>query len=477
LTPPGIGGRLAAVAPMNPDSSLPTRRSFLKRSALAGAALGFPAVLRAANVNSRVNIAAIGVEGQGYADLHSVSSHPKAKFVGFCDVDSTRFAKADALVPGVPHFRDFRAMLAKLGDTVDAVIVAIPDHMHALAAIEAMKRRKHVYCQKPLAQTVWETRQMRLWAAKQNVVTQMGNHIHSAVEYRMGTRLIQEGAIGKVKEVYSWVGVAGNERTRLLEPPPPGPVPEGLDWDLWIGGAPMRPFSPVVYHPFAWRDWQDFGGGAIGDFACHILDPVFTALGLRAPLTIGADNTGINRHIWPTSETVKYVFPGNERISGPTLSVTWTDGGLRPERKLAQMPADLDLPRSGSLFIGETGNMVLPHIGGPRLYPQENFASFAYPKDIKGLNHYHRWIDAIVDGTKTTDGFDYAGWLSETAQLGNIATRVVRRPVNSRGRLTLAPEEMNILEWDAENLRIKNHAEANALLTRAYRPGWQVPPA
>jgi predicted dehydrogenase len=454
-----------------------TRRSFLKRTAAGAAAVAFPAILRAANPNSHVNVAAIGVEGQGYSDLHNVSTHTKVKFVGFCDVDTARFARADAVAPGVPHFQDFRVMLEKLGDTVDAVIVATPDHMHARIAIEAMKRGRHVYCQKPLAHNVWESRQMRLWAAKKNVVTQMGNHIHSAVEYRMATRLIHEGAIGKVKEVYSWVSVAGNERTRLLEPPPAGPVPGTLDWDLWIGGAPMRPFAPVVYHPFAWRDWQDFGGGAIGDFACHILDPVFTSLGLRSPLTVGADNTGINRYIWPTAEVVRYVFPGNERTAGPTLNVTWSDGGVRPDRKLAQMPADMDLPRSGSLFIGEKGNMVLPHVGGPRLYPVENFQGFAYPKDIKGLNHYHRWIDAIVEGTKTSDGFDYAGWLSETAQLGNVATRVPKRPVNSRGKLSVTPEEMNVLEWDAENLRITNNAEAQALLTRKYRPGWEVPPA
>jgi hypothetical protein len=194
-------------------------------------------------------------------------------------------------------------------------------------------------------------------------------------------------------------------------------------------------------------------------------------------LSVGADNTGINRHVWPTSESVRYVFPGTEFTAGPTLNVTWTDGGLRPNRKLAQLPDNVDLPGSGSLFIGEKGNMVLPHVGGPRLYPVENFKGFAYPKDIKGLNHYHRWIDAILEGTRTTDGFDYAGWLSEAAQLGNIATRLPRRPVNSRGRLTVPPEDINVLEWDAANLRFKNSPEANALLTRTYRKGWEVSPA
>jgi predicted dehydrogenase len=452
-----------------------TRRTFLKHTALAGAALGFPAVLRAARPNSRLQLAAIGVSARGYADLHSLASHPKAKFVAFCDIDQANFAKADADHPGTPHFADFRAMLEKLGDTVDAVIVATPDHLHALAAVEAMRRGKHVYCEKPLAHTVWECRQLRLWAEKTGVVTQMGNQIHSSVEYRLATRLIRDGVIGKVKEVHSWLALTGNERTRLLEPPASGPVPQGVDWDLWLGGAPHRPFAPRVYHPFAWRDWQDFGSGALGDFGAHIFDPVFTALGLTAPLTVSADHSGINRHIWPTIETVRYVFPGTAFTAGPTLPLTWSDGGLRPSRKLAQLPPELDLPQHGSLFIGEKGNLVLPHVGGPRLYPVENFAGFVYPKDIKGLNHHHTWIDAILEGGRTSAGFHYAGPLSETVQLGNVATRVALPPSPKRGSnvATQAPA----LAWDAAQLRITNHPAAQALLTKIYRPGWAVPAA
>ena len=452
-----------------------TRRSFLQHTALAGAALGFPAVLRAAQPNSRLQLAAIGVSARGYADLHSLASHPKAKFVAFCDIDQANFAKADADHPGTPHFADFRAMLEKLGDTVDAVIVATPDHLHALAAVEAMRRGKHVYCEKPLAHTVWECRQLRLWAEKTGVVTQMGNQIHSSVEYRLATRLIRDGVIGKVKEVHSWLAFTGNERTRLLEPPASGPVPKGVDWDLWLGGAPHRPFAPRVYHPFAWRDWQDFGSGALGDFGAHIFDPVFTALGLTAPLTVSADHSGINRHIWPTLETVRYVFPGTAFTAGPTLPLTWSDGGLRPSRQLAQLPPELDLPQHGSLFIGEKGNLVLPHVGGPRLYPVENFTGFVYPKDIKGLNHHHAWVDAILTGGRTSAGFHYAGPLSETVQLGNVATRVALPPSPKRGSnvATRAPA----LAWDAAALRITNHPAAQALLTKTYRPGWEVPAA
>jgi predicted dehydrogenase len=459
------------------SSPPPTRRAFLKHSAVAGAVLGFPAVLRAARPNSKVQVAAVGLANMGYNDVHNVAGHAGAKHVGLCDVDTTHFARADAVSPGVPHFRDFRVMLEELGDKVDAITVSTPDHMHALVAIEAMKRGKHVYCQKPLAHTVWEARQMRLWAAKKNVVTQMGNQIHSALEYRLGTRLLKEGAIGKIKEVHSWVAVTGNDQMRLLEPPAPGPVPAQLDWNLWIGCAAMRDYAPRVYHPRAWRDWQDFGGGAMGDFGCHILDPVFTALGLKAPSSVLADNSGINRHIWPTTETVRYVFPGTALTTDKTLKVTWTDGGLRPDRKLAQMPGDLDLPRSGSLFIGELGNMVLPHVGGPRLYPMEKYQGFAYPKDVQKFNHWHRWVDAIIEGNKTSDGFDYAGPLTETVQLGNVATRVVDRTKTARGASTLDAKDSTPLLWDAQNGRITNHAAANALLTKTYRAGWEVTPA
>ncbi|HUR59257.1 MAG TPA: Gfo/Idh/MocA family oxidoreductase [Opitutaceae bacterium] len=460
-------------------TSMPTsRRTFLKQSAIAGAALGFPAVLRASNLNGRVQVAAIGVDGRGHADIHSLSSHEKMKFVGFCDIDSRVFGKVDEIAPGTPHFSDFRQMYEKLGDTLDAVCVATPDHMHALPAIMAMQRGKHVYCEKPLGHTVWECRQMRLWAQKTGVVTQMGNQGHSSVEYRLATRLIREGVIGRVKEVQSWCELSGNERTRLLEPAAPGPVPKEVAWDLWIGSAPERPFSPGIYHPFAWRDWQDFGGGAaLGDFGCHVLDPVFTSLGLRAPISVTADNSGINRQVWATRQTIRYEFAGNELIAGKTLNVTWSDGGLRPDKKVAKLPAELELPKTGSLFIGEKGNMVLPHLAGPRFYPAENFKEFAYPKDVKGRNHWHDWIDAILAGTKTTDSFDYAGLLTETVQLGNVATRAVKPPTPKRGSNLVAPKEANALKWDSAAFRFTNSEAANALLTKTYRAGWAVPAA
>jgi predicted dehydrogenase len=451
-----------------PDS--PSRRSFLKQSALAAAAVAFPAVVRSASPNSMLQVASIGADGMAFSDLKNIGSHARVKYVGFCDIDSTRFARADAAHPGVPHFADFREMLASLGDKIDAVNVGTPDHMHAKVAIEAMRRGKHVYCQKPLAHTVWESRQMRLEAEKAGVVTQMGNQIHSNLEYRLGTRLIKEGAIGKIKEVFSWVAVTGNERNKKLEPLAGAPVPAHVNWDLWIGVAPMREYAPC-YHPFVWRDWQDFGGGALGDFGCHILDPVFTALDLNAPQTVTARNSGINGHIWPVNEEVEFIFPGNALTADKTLKVTWSDGGLRPDRKKARMPADLELPKSGSLFIGEEGTLVLAHVAGPRLYPLEKFQGFKYPKE-EGRNHWHAWVDACLEGTKTSDGFQYAGPLSETVQLGNVATRFCTRgPIDSRTGDPLNPV---VLEWDAINLRFPNAPDANALLTKTYREGWAI---
>ncbi|HYF34719.1 MAG TPA: Gfo/Idh/MocA family oxidoreductase [Prosthecobacter sp.] len=448
---------------------MPTdRRSFLRNSSLAAAAVAFPAVVKSANPNSKLQVASVGANGMAFSDIKNIGGHAAVKYVAFSDVDTTRFDRVDKDFPGAEHFQDYREMLAKLGDKIDAVNVGTPDHTHAKASIDAMRLGKHVYCQKPLAHTVWECRQMRLEAEKAGVVTQMGNQIHSAIEYRLGTRLIKEGAIGKVKEVHSWVAVTGNERNKRLEPAPGAPIPKHLNWDLWIGPAPMRDYAPC-YHPFVWRDWQDFGGGALGDFGCHILDPVFTALGLNAPLTISAENSGINRQIWPTNERVVYTFPGNDLTAGKTLRVTWTDGGLKPSRKLAQMPGDLELPNSGSLFIGETGNLVLAHVGGPRLYPLEKFQTFKYPKE-EGRSHWHTWVDACLTGKKTSDGFHYAGPLSETVQLGNIVTRLATPEFDANNR----PLEPKVLEWDTANLTFPNHPEANKLISKTYRKGWEI---
>ena len=219
----------------------------------------------------------------------------------------------------------------------------------------------------------------------------------------------------------------------------------------------MRPFVEGAYHPFVWRDWQAYGSGALGDFGCHIFDPIFTALELTAPLSVKADHAGTNDEIWPGPETVHYVFPGTKWTTS-SLKVTWYDGKLRPPRELAQLPPDLDLPRGGSLIIGEGGNMVLPHVAGPRMYPLEKFKEYPYPRDVKGALHWHIWVDHVFENKKTSDGFHYAGPLAETVQLGNVAARFPGKA----------------FEWDAAALQIKGDPNAQKLITKDYRKGYEV---
>ena len=434
------------------------RRQFLTQSAVAASSLfAMPAIVRAATLRKELHVAAIGVNGMGWSDLSNVGSHGSVRFVGFCDIDTARFDKADAAFAGVPHFADYRQLLADLGDKVDAVIVSTPDHMHAPIAMAAMKHGKHVYCQKPLTHTVWESRQMRLLAEQNNLTTQMGNQIHSNAEYRLGVKLIQDGAIGKIREVHSWVGVQGRQYCNRTDRPADAPVPEGVNWDLWLGAAPVRSFAADVYHPFKWRDWQDFGSGALGDFGCHILDPVFTALGIRAPISIEAANAGTTSEVWPGPEILTFEFPGTKYTVGGTIKVIWRDGGLKPPAELAQLPDGAELPGAGSLFIGEGGVMILPHVAAPLLYPQAKYADFRMP-DVQGANHWHDWVDAVIAGQKTTDGFEYAGPLSETVQLGNIAARLPGTK----------------LDWNTETMAITGHESAAAMLTKSYRPGFEV---
>jgi len=439
-----------------------TRRSFIHRTAAAGAVLSFPSVLRSVNPNSTVQVAAVGCMGKGLSDISEVGSHSSVKFVGFCDVDTARFREADKKFPDVPHHQDYREMFAKLDDKFDAVTVSTPDHWHAPVAMAAMRLGKHVYCQKPLAHTVWEVRQMRRQAEMSGVITQMGNQIHSHEAYRTGVKLIRDGVIGKIKAVHSWQPGEGNRLTKLTRRPAPSGavVPASLDWNLWVGAAPMRDYEPDIYHPFKWRDWQDFGSGTMGDFGCHILDPVFTALELTAPISLRAENTGVNPETWPVAETIRYLFPGTQWTADKTLAVTWHDGGRQPDRALTLAPDDAKIAGAGSLFIGEGGTMILPHFQIPVLYPLEKFKDFAIEK-VPGASHYHAWVDGILAHTKTTDGFHYAGPLAEAAQLGNVATRVPGQT----------------LEWDAANLNIPNNATAAKLLTKAYRKGWEVPVA
>ena len=437
-----------------------TRRHFLKTCGAAYVALSAPAIVRGRNLNSRVQMAGIGSDGKGWSDIKQMSTHAQVEHIAFCDVDLSRTDKVRELKPGVPVYQDYREMLEQLDGKIDAVTVSTPDHMHAHISLDALRRGLHVYCQKPLTHNVWEARQMRLQAKKSGVITRMGNQLHSHTHYRTAVELIQSGVIGKVKRVRSWSSAPGHGRSfHLSRPEDPPPPPDSLDWNLWVGVAPMRPYGGErVYHPWGWRDWQDFGNGALGDFGCHILDPVFTALNITgAPIDIKADNTGMNREVWPAQNTVNYTFPGTEYTVGKDLNITWYDGGRLPTVSGSHVPPTTALPRSGSLFMGEKGSLVLQHVGEAKLYPIEHYKSYKIEK-AEDLNHYHGWVDGCLTGKQPSDGFDYAGPLTEAVLLGNIATRYRNQ----------------ILKWDADAFKFTNLDDANKWLTRKYRNGWEV---
>lgn len=431
------------------------RRTFLKASSATATVLAAPAFVRGQNLNSKLQLAGIGCEAKGWSDISEMASHNQAQFVGFCDVDLARTAQVRKLNPDAPVFQDFREMMAELGDTIDAVTVSTPDHMHAFIGLDVMRQGKHVYCQKPLTHNVWEARQMTLQAKKSNVITRLGNQIHSHGYYRTGVNAIQDGTIGKVTAVHSWCGSPGHGKSfHISRPENPIEPPKTLDWDLWVGVAPMRPYGgDRIYHPWGWRDWQDFGNGSLGDFGCHILDPVFTALKIDgAPIEFDADHIGMNREVWPAQTTVNYTFPGTDLTAGDTLRITWNDGGRLPSKRGPHLPSNERLPSSGSLFIGEKGSMVLPHVGPLRLYPGTSV------EPLESLNHYHGWIDGCISGEQPSDGFDYGGPLTEAVLLGNIAVRYRKTK----------------LKWDADAMKITNHEEANTWLRREYRDGWDV---
>jgi hypothetical protein len=356
--------------------------------------------------------------------------------------------------PKAQRFADYRRLLDK-PDLFDAVSVSTPDHMHAPIALAAMSLGKHVFCQKPLTHTVQEARKMREAAEQHRVTTQMGNQIQSARAYRTAVQLLKDGAIGKVREVHSWQ--AGDMGWLMTDkrPATADPIPSTLDWDLWLGVAPERPYNSKIYHPFAWRAWQDFSSGQLGDFGCHILDPVFMGLGLAAPISVEADAPALNNEVWAPRCKVSYRFPATDRTTGPVLPVTWYDGrGHKPSRTELGLPDGYRLPGSGSALVGESGTMVLPHWDMPRLFPAEKFRDDSIPQ-LDDVNHYTGWAHACLGDGTTTSNFSYAGPLTEAVLLGVVAVRF--------------PGQR--LQWDARAGQVTNHAAANERLTKSYRTG------
>ncbi len=438
-----------------------TRRNLLKGGAAASFLAAAPAIVRGQNLNSKLQLASIGSDGKGFSDIKAMSTHSYQKYVAFCDVDLNRTLNVKKLSPETPTYQDFREMFDKVGDQIDAVTVSTPDHMHAYCAISAMQMGKHVYCQKPMTHNVWENREMMRVAKETGVITRLGNQIHSHKFYRTAVQIAQSGRIGKIKEVRSWVATPGHGRSGYLNRPEGAdPVPDSLNWESWIGVAPMRPYSgsDKCYHPFGWRDWQDFGSGAIGDFGCHILDPVFTALKLTGPTDdYLAEHTGMNDEVWPAQTMYSFTAPGTEYTTEDRIKITWYDGGRVPSTSGTHLSASEALPRSGSMMIGEEGTLVIPHVAAPKVYVEGGKLVEDYEM-ADDKDHYHGWIDGCILEEQPTDSFDYGGRLTETILLANIAVRF--------------PKEK--LKWDAEKVEFTNMPEANKYLTRDYREGWDL---
>ncbi len=437
------------------------RRSLLKSSALSGTALGLAAIQysRVLGSNSRLGIASIGTGGKGWSDLNGVAASPDVQVIALCDIDSSveHLGQAAEKYQAARQYADWRKLLDESKD-VQGVLVSTPDFMHAPIALAAMQLGKHVFCQKPLTHTVYEARQMRTAASKFKVVTQMCNQIQSHTAYRTAVKIVQTGMIGKVAEVHSWQGGQPSWPRHMPRPPSSDPVPTHVRWDLWQGVAPERPYQVGMYHPFNWRGWQAYGTGQLGDFGCHILDPVFKSLGLTAPLRLTAEAPALFPETWTDRATVHYQFPGTQYTLGRTLPVTWYDGvGVQPPReRLRGVPTGYALPNAGSVLVGEKGSLVIPHVAMPTVFPEERFPAADLPS-VDGVDHYTQWADACVGQGETTSHFDYAGPLTETVLLGTIGIRFPKQE----------------LVWDSQALKITNHPQAQAWITKPYRAGWE----
>ena len=443
---------------MNRNSS---RRTFVKQLALGGSALALPALSysRVYGANERLSLASIGTGGKGQSDLDGVAASPAVQVTALCDIDSSRkhLGWAAEKYSKAVTIADWRELMDK-SKLFDAVTVSTPDFMHAPISMVAMQLGKHVFCQKPLTHTVFEARQMRLAAAKYKVVTQMGNQIQSHTDYRTAVAWVHQGAIGKVKEVHSWQGSKPTWPRAINRPEGKDPIPAHVRWDLWQGVAAERPYKEGMYHAFNWRGWQAYGSGQLGDFGCHILDPVFKALKLTAPLELTASAPQLLPESWTDRAEVRYKFPATEYTVGPTINVTWYDAvGVTPPREnLKHLPADFKLPVSGSVLVGETGSLVIPHWAAPKLFTQDGQLKDSLPK-VESVDHYVQFADACRGEGQTTSLFEYAGPLTETVLLGTVAIRV--------------PEKL--LKWNSETMRVTNMPAADQWLTKPYRTGWE----
>lgn len=435
------------------------RREFLRRASLAAAGWwAAPYVtsgLRAASPNGLVLHASFGASGQAADDIRGITGHPAARLIAVADVDLTHIEGVKKKFPEVKVYQDWRELLDK-EKSLDSVNVTVPDHMHAAIAMSAMQLGKHVYCEKPLTHDLYEARRLTEFARQHKLVTQMGIQIHSSGVYQQAVRIIQDGVIGKVKEVHAWSEKKWGDASP--RPDRSDSVPAGFNWDWWLGTAAARPFlGGGYYHPGEWRKRLDFGTGTFGDMGCHIYDPPFDALALTAPISVRSEGPAPNQWNWAVNAVIHYLFPGTAYTADKTVKVTWYDGDERPAKDVQALLGGDSLPGQGSLFIGTKGVLLLPHIGSAQLYPEKDFDGFKRPK-VEEHDHWQQFVEAVRGNGKTSASFDYAGPLTETVLLGSVACRFPK----------------TTLEWNAKALRFTNVREANRYVRRRYRPGWEV---
>ena len=428
------------------------RREFLRRSALAGIGFwmaGRPAMALNRSPNEKLNIGIIGVHSRGAANTAAVAGE---NIVALCDVDENYLAEAAKQFPRAKTYLDWRKMLDQ--KDIDGVVVSTTEHTHALASVTAMKRGKHVYCEKPLAHSVYEARVMRETSKRMKVATQMGTQIHAGENYRRVVELIRSGTIGPVREAHVWVdqGIEG-PRSRPQETPP---VPKNLHWDLWLGPAPWRPYHPCYFkdRSMSWQNWWDFGNGALGDMGSHTIDLPFWALELQYPATVEAEGPlPVRAETYPDQLIVRWEHPA--RGSRPPVRLTWYDRHNRPKS-----PPGVDLAQwhLGIMFVGDKG-ILLADYGKRMLLPEADFKEFQPPQPsiAPSLGHHQEWIHACKTGAPTLCNFDYSGALIEHNLLGTVAFRAGKK-----------------LEWDPERLKARNCPEADRFLRRSYREGWTL---
>jgi len=443
-------------------STLLSRRQFSRTMFAAVGALGVaPAFLRGENLINKLNIAIIGAGGRGGSNLQSVSSE---NIVALCDVNERNLDKAAAKFPNARKFVGFRKVFDR-AQAFDAVVVSICEHTHAFATMLALKHRKHVYCEKPLTYNIWEARQIRKAAARARVATQMGIQIHAGKNYRQVVELVQSGIIGPVREAHVWVSRAWGWQSEedakrhkdivwvVERPKESQPVPDGLDWDLWLGPAPARPFNSVYFPGPKWYRWWDFGNGTMSDLGSHWNDLPFWALKLEAPLTVEANGPPPHPEIAPASMSATYEYGARGDL--PPVKLTWYQGENKPE---IWRRGEIPKWNNGCLFIGAKG-MILADYGKHVLLPEKEFAGFQPPTPTipRSPGHHEEWLLACKTGQSTSANFEYSGWLTEANHLGNVAYRVGKK-----------------LTWNPETLKATNAPEADQFIRRTYRKGWKL---